>query len=74
MKKIKKPVKSPKKRECEYQLPNICQATADIQIVFRLGSVNLAKYWACYNCKEIVERERKLKQLSSDFKRISQPK
>jgi hypothetical protein len=57
MEKIKK-VKSPKKKECEYKLPNICRKTADVQIVFRLGSVNLAKYWACNSCGVIVEKER----------------
>ena len=52
MKKVKKI------KKCEYQLPK-CQKTADIQIVFHLSSVNIAKYWACYKCKEIVEELRK---------------
>ncbi|WNE40144.1 MAG: hypothetical protein GBAus27B_000211 [Mycoplasmataceae bacterium] len=55
---MNKKIKSAKQRECEYQLPNICQQKADLQIIFHLGSVNIAKYWACYNCKEIVEKLR----------------
>lgn len=61
------------KKECEYKLPN-CQKTADTQIIFQLGSVNIAKYWACDNCKIIVERERKLQRLASETKRNSKQK
>jgi hypothetical protein len=44
MKKVKK-AKSSKQRECEYKLPNICQGTADVQIVLRLGvDLDLEKY------------------------------
>lgn len=74
MEKTKK-VKPLKKRACEYKLPNICQKTPDVQLVFRaFADVNLAKYWACHNCAEIVEKEMKMRELTSDFKKKAPPK
>ncbi|WNE40805.1 MAG: hypothetical protein mread185_000262 [Mycoplasmataceae bacterium] len=49
-------------KQCEYQLPNICQGTADTQIALRLGAVSISKYWACQPCGQIVKRELNLKE------------
>jgi hypothetical protein len=55
-------------------LPN-CQKTPDFQLVFGLfADVNIGKYWACKNCAELVEREMKMRQMVSDFKRKIPPK